>query len=81
MVIRVILFAAAKEIVGQERLELTLDDSATLDDVKNALIQSYPAIEEIARKSVFSVDQVYTHENCQLHHGAEVGLIPPVSGG
>jgi molybdopterin converting factor small subunit len=35
----------------------------------------------LVEKSTFSVDQEYVQDSKQLYHDAEVGLIPPVSGG
>ncbi len=81
MLVKVILFAAAKDIAGQDRLELSMDDSATLGDLKSRLVEQFPGLHEIAYKSSFAVDQEYSSDTKQLHDGAEVGFIPPVSGG
>ena len=81
MIIKVSFFAAVKDLMGAEAMELTLDDEATVGELKQTLVEQHPALMEMVEKSVFSVDQEYVNDEKQLYHGAEVGLIPPVSGG
>jgi molybdopterin converting factor subunit 1 len=81
MIVKVSLFASAKEQTGTDTLELTLDDSAVLGDLKRALIEQYPAITRIVAVSTFSVDKEYSSDGRRLYHGCEVACIPPVSGG
>lgn len=81
MMIRLMLFAAAKELVGADRMEMTLDDEATVGDLKQMLVEQFPSLITLVEKSTFSVDQEYVQDSKQLYHDAEVGLIPPVSGG
>lgn len=81
MIIKVMLFASAKELVGQEQLELVLEDEATVGDVKTTLAEQYPPMRELIPSCTFSVDEEYSHDNKRLYHGCEVGCIPPVSGG
>lgn len=81
MIVKVNLFAAAKETLGASDVELTLDDAATLRDLKQTLVELHPAMAELVEKSAFSVDKEYAADQRALYHGAEVGLIPPVSGG
>ncbi len=81
MMVRLMLFAAAKEMVGTDRMEMTLDDEATVGDLKQMLVEQFPSLMTLVEKSTFSVDQEYVQDSKQLYHDAEVGLIPPVSGG
>ena len=81
MIVKVALFAAAKEQTGIGSLELTLDDFAVLGDLKRVLIEQYPAITSIVEVSTFSVDKEYSDDGRRLYHGCEVACIPPVSGG
>ncbi len=81
MIVKVNLFAAAKETLGASDVELTLDDAATLRDLKQTLVELHPTLAELVEKSAFSVDKEYATDQRALYHGAEVGLIPPVSGG
>lgn len=81
MMVRLMLFAAAKELVGTDRMEMTLDDAATVGDLKQMLVEQFPSLMTLVEKSTFSVDQEYVQDSKLLYHDAEVGLIPPVSGG
>lgn len=81
MMVKLLFFAAAQEMVGQHSMELALDDDATIGDLKRSLAEQYPALTMLLEKSTISVDQEYADDQKQLYHNAEVGLIPPVSGG
>jgi len=81
MIVKVNLFAAAKEIVGSDDIEVVLDDSATLGELKQTIVELHPVMLEIVENSSFSVDKEYANDERQLYHGVEIGLIPPVSGG
>ena len=81
MIVNVSFFAAVKDIMGTEKLELSMDDESTVGDLTQTLVEQNPALLELVEKSVFSVDQEYVNDEKQLYHGAEVGFIPPVSGG
>ncbi|MCH2180015.1 MAG: molybdopterin converting factor subunit 1 [Mariniblastus sp.] len=81
MIVNVSFFAAVKDMMGTESMELSLDDEATIGELKQTLVEQNPALMELAEKSIFSVDQEYVSDEKQLYHGANVGFIPPVSGG
>ena len=81
MTVKIALFAAAREIVGEESLQLQVDDEATVDTVKDILTSRYPELLPLIGVSSWSVDHEYVTASTELHDGAEIGLIPPVSGG
>lgn len=81
MMIRLMLFAAARELAGADRMEVTLDDEATIGDLKQLLVEQHPSLMTLIEHSTFSVDQEYVNDGKLLYHDAEVALIPPVSGG
>jgi len=81
MIVKLLLFAEAKEIVGSESVELTLDDSATVGQLKQAVVELHPGLKKLIEESSISVDRKYAQDDQPLRNGAEIGLIPPVSGG
>ncbi len=81
MIVKVLLFASAKQLVGESHIELGLDDEATLGSAKASLIEHYPMLMNLLPKCTFSVDQEYAEDARPLYHGCEVACIPPVSGG
>ena len=81
MIIKVEMFAAARELVKERDVELRLPESATVGDLKQELVKRFPQLEELMVRSALSVDQEYALDDTQLRENAEVALIPPVSGG
>jgi len=78
---RVLLFAGLAEAVGRREVELPEDGAveATVDEVVARLRESFPAL----TGHVFrvAVDRRYARGDELVAAGAEVALIPPVSGG
>lgn len=81
MIVKVILFASAKDVVGSDAVELNLDQDATVADVKSQLVEQHPDLLDIIERSTWSVDHEYVDLSAGLHESAEIGLLPPVSGG
>ena len=81
MKIRVLLFAAAKQISGASMVELEFVGGSTIADVRTALIRWCPELECVVGRSVFAVDGEYAAVEQVIGERSEVALIPPVSGG
>ena len=81
MIIHLKLFAAARQAVDQELLELELADGATITDLKNELVKQFPQFESMREHLLVAVDAEYAKEDQVLMPDKEVALIPPVSGG
>jgi molybdopterin converting factor subunit 1 len=81
MKIEVKLFAAARQAVDQELLEIELGDGATITDLKNELVKQFPQFESMRDHLLVAVDAEYAKEDQVLVPGQEIALIPPVSGG
>ncbi len=81
MKIEVKLFAAARQAVDQELLEIELGDGATITDLKNELVKQFPQFESMRDHLLVAVDAEYAKEDQVLMPGQEIALIPPVSGG
>jgi molybdopterin converting factor subunit 1 len=81
MIVRVKLFAAARELTGQSEVELKLSDGATVADVERALVMSNPELERVVRHARWAVDAEFAASNTMVFQESELALIPPVSGG
>ena len=81
MIVNVLFFAAAREIAGASRIEVNVDSSATIGDLKSVLLGRIPELENLLQKSNFSLNEEYVTDATPLVDGAEVAVIPPVSGG
>lgn len=80
--IRVLFFAAAKDKVDCDSLEIQLQESACLSDLMDHLWQKHPQLTPLQPYIRWAVNHQF-EENTQrtLNHGDEVALIPPISGG
>jgi len=81
MKIRVRYFASFREISGQNEEILTLDDGATITDVRGLLLARYPRMQAVMERSVYAVNRGYVAAETALHEGDEVVFIPPMGGG
>ena len=81
MKVSLVLFAALRDAVGERTLCLELADGATVNDLKEQLAVRYPRVEPMMKTVVCAIDDEYVKSEARLREGAEVALIPPVSGG
>ena len=79
--IRVLLFAGVKEAIGQEDLEIDLDDPVLVGQLRQAMAAAYPEAARLLEPSVFAINEAYADDDAEIPPDAEVACIPPVSGG
>jgi molybdopterin converting factor small subunit len=75
------LFAVAKQRVGRNEISLHLSLPASVADFRAALVAQYPELANLASLAMIAVDTEYAANTSLIRPGAEVALIPPVSGG
>ena len=83
MIVTVRLFAAIREALGSEQIELTLVEGATPEDAWAALIRLDAKGDLVARRRnlAAAINRKYAKFDTPLADGDEVVFIPPVSGG
>jgi molybdopterin converting factor subunit 1 len=81
MIVAVRLFARARDLAGADLVRVELREGATVADLRRGLGRQCPALTSLLEKSALAVDNEFARENQPLTPGAEVALIPPVSGG
>ena len=81
MIVTVLYFAQARERVGRSSETLELAAEARLRDAVAALRTGRPALEPLWDHLAIAVDGVLAPPDSILRHGAEIALLPPVSGG
>ncbi len=75
-------FATALDAVGGAETEVELPDGNTIADLIERLSAAYPGLESLWPRLAIAVDgEVAGDRTAPLHNGAEVALLPPVSGG
>jgi molybdopterin converting factor small subunit len=73
------LFARAREVVGREIITVVLPEGATVGDLRRRLMEEYPRLAEIVKRSALAVEQEFAKDEQPVR--GEVALLPPVSGG
>lgn len=81
MKVTVLLFAGLKDAVGHDRVEVGVADGADLDALWSSFEEAYPAAEAYRGRVAFAVGDRLVSSSESLGDGAEVALLPPVSGG
>jgi molybdopterin converting factor subunit 1 len=81
MHVSVRLFALAKERAQRSQVELELPAAATVADLRAALRARWPELAALWAHALIAVDQEYAEEGAIIPPGAELAVIPPVSGG
>jgi molybdopterin converting factor subunit 1 len=75
------LFARARDLAGAESISVELPERATVADLRRQLAAAYPALAPLLARSALAVDDEFAGDFLPLKPGAEVALLPPVSGG
>lgn len=81
MKLTVLLFAAAKEAVGHNEIEVELSDVACVRDLRQSLADGWPQLTAVAPTLHIAVNGEFAADELSLGSGDEVACFPPVSGG
>jgi molybdopterin synthase catalytic subunit len=79
--IRVRLFAGLRDAVGAAEVTLDSDEAATAGALLHCLAERHPDAAPLLERSRVSVDREFAAAEDPVPPGAEVAVIPPVSGG
>jgi molybdopterin synthase catalytic subunit len=79
--ITVLLFAALRDLVGDGEIRIDLPEGSTADDLKARVSAEHPDAAALIDRSRVAVDRDFAPSDMEIRIGAEVALIPPVSGG
>jgi molybdopterin converting factor subunit 1 len=77
----VLLFARARDLIGADRIDIEMPDSATIGELRRRLMRLYPKLAALLEKSAFALNDEFADDTAPIPRGAEVALLPPVSGG
>ena len=81
MQLNVLFFAQARERAGVARAELSLPAGSCVRDALDAIAREHPALASLRSHLAVAQDGVLVRANDPLRDGAELALLPPVSGG
>ncbi|QEG39688.1 MoaD/ThiS family protein [Roseimaritima ulvae] len=75
------LFAGARQAVGQDSLSVAVADDASAEQILAAIAAAAPQLSGLLPACRLVADQSYLEPQQTVAPGAELALIPPVSGG
>jgi molybdopterin converting factor subunit 1 len=81
MQVRVLFFATAREAAGCAAAELSVPEGASVEDARRALAERFPPLRDRLPQVRFALDREFVGLEAPLREGAELAVIPPVSGG
>ncbi len=77
----VLFFAQAREHAGRPSESLELPEGSRVSDALAAIRRAHPALDPLWPHLAVAVNGRLTPPETTLAHGAELALLPPVSGG
>jgi molybdopterin synthase sulfur carrier subunit len=80
MKVKVLYFSQVKDKIGKNEEEIEFEGK-TLKDLVDMLVNKYPDIEDILKRSMFAVNESYETMDYNLQDNDTIAIIPPVSGG
>jgi len=81
MKIRLLAFASAGDALGASELDLEVPEGSRVADLRDRLDQDHPRLAPLWPRLAVAVDGRVVTPETPLADGAEVALLPPVSGG
>ena len=81
MNVEVKFFALAQQQAGCESLAMELAEGCTVGDLRRQIASTIPAVADLLDHTMIAVNHKYAANEEVLVDGAEVAIIPPVSGG
>lgn len=75
------LFARARDLAGADVLDVPLPAGATVRDLRLRLAKVCPRLAGLLERCALAVDNEFADDALPLPPGAEVAVLPPVSGG
>jgi molybdopterin converting factor subunit 1 len=79
MIVQLVLFAEAREIIGESQIRCQIDEDAAVSDLLDKLISEFPRLKDLEIK--VAVNTEYVENTHILHDSDEIAIVPPISGG
>ncbi len=81
MMLRVRMFARARDLAGTDLADVEIADGATVGELRTALARRYPRLASLLERSALAVNAEFAEAQQTLSATDEIALLPPVSGG
>jgi molybdopterin converting factor small subunit len=81
MMVRIQLFARARDLAGAEWVTVELNEPSTVGELRSALFHGFPALKSLAARSAIALDDEFAIDSQSVDERSKLALLPPVSGG
>ena len=81
MILRVRLFARARDLGGADTLSVELPPGATVGDLRLRIADARPALGPLLPRCAIAVNSDFAKDDRTLVADDDVAILPPVSGG
>ena len=81
MKLKVQTFARARELAGQELIEVECPDHATVSQLREAMFAQHPQLKALDGLLHITIDLEFADDRMLVSADAEIACFPPVSGG
>ena len=81
MRVRIKCFAWAREVTGEDEIELDIPEGGTVKELRISLGGKFPSFGQKMESIAVSVNQEFAGDSHAVPAGDELALIPPISGG
>jgi molybdopterin converting factor subunit 1 len=75
------LYAGLQGLVGKRDVELSLPAGATVEQLRDRIVDEYPVLEALISTLVVAVNEEMVSTDHVIAEGEKVELIPPIAGG
>jgi molybdopterin converting factor small subunit len=75
------LYAGLQALVGSKTVALELAQGATIETLRNRIVEEYPVLESFMGTLVCAIDEEMVPPEHVLNGGERIELIPPIAGG
>jgi len=79
--VSILYFAQARERAGCARETIELPEGSRVEDARAAIARAHPALEPLWPHLALAVNGTLARDGIAIPSGAELALLPPVSGG
>lgn len=79
--LRIQLFAQARQLVGSPHVDLPWSDGQSVTLLKERLAERYPQLQPLIPRLLVAVNNDYVGNDAAIKAADEVACFPPVSGG
>jgi len=81
MQVRLLAFASAAQALGAAACDWQLAEASSVRDLRQQLAVDFPALAPLLPRLAIAVNGVVARPDVPVREGAEIALLPPVSGG